>query len=109
MARDSSWISPTAHYTAYVWYRNGLSDAALVTPMGRFFHAALRLPNAMVRAAGLADLDANLLARHRAPDELLERAVADGRVAQVVEVAAGLSPRGARFTRRHPELRYVEA
>jgi O-methyltransferase involved in polyketide biosynthesis len=109
MARDSSRISPTAHYTAYVWFQHGISDAALATPLGRFFHAALVVPNALCRAAGLADLDTNLLARHRVIDERLERAIADGRVAQVIEVAAGLSPRGARFVQRHPELRYVEA
>ena len=108
-ARDSSRISPTAHYTAFVWFAHGLSDAALVTPLGRLLHVALRPPNALCRAAGLSDLDANLLARHRIIDERLERAITDGRVEQVIEVAAGLSPRGARFTRRHPELRYVEA
>ncbi len=107
--RDSTRISPTAHYTAYVWFENGLSEPALATPLGRVLHAALWLPNALVRAAGLRDLDENLLARHRLIDELLERAIADGRVHQVIEVAAGLSPRGVRFCRRHPGLRYMEA
>lgn len=108
-ARDSTRISPTAHYTAYVWFQNGLSEPALATPLGRVLHAALWLPNALVRAAGLRDLDENLLARHRLIDALLEGAIAEGRVHQVIEVAAGLSPRGVRFARRHPELRYVEA
>lgn len=109
MQRDSSRISPTAHYTAYVWFRHGLSDRALVTPLGRLLHGALLLPNAAARAVALPDLDVSLLARHRLIDALLDRAVAAGEVAQVLEVAAGLSPRGIRFTRRHPGLRYVEA
>ena len=28
-------LSPTAHATGYLWYRHGLSDAALVTPQGK--------------------------------------------------------------------------
>src|SRR6185436_10973917 len=50
-----------------------------------------------------------LLARHRAIDHLLDRAIADGRVGQVIEIAAGLSPRGWRFTERHQDLTYLEA
>ena len=29
----SETISPTAHYTSYVWVRNGLSDPALASPL----------------------------------------------------------------------------
>src|SRR4051794_3966084 len=50
-----------------------------------------------------------LLGRHRVIDALLEEAIADGRAGQVLEVAAGMSPRGWRFTERHPALLYVEA
>jgi O-methyltransferase involved in polyketide biosynthesis len=53
-------------------------------------------------------LEPYLLARHRAIDALLERAIASGEVGQVVEVAAGLSPRGWRFVNRHRELTYIE-
>ena len=62
------------------------------------------------RAIGGATLESYLLARHRAIDALLERAIESGEVSQVIEVAAGLSPRGWRFTRRYGErLVYVEA
>ncbi len=55
-------------------------------------------------------LEGYLLARHRAIDALLERAIEEEGVSQVIEVAAGLSPRGWRFTQRYGErLVYVEA
>jgi O-methyltransferase involved in polyketide biosynthesis len=103
-------VSPTAHYTGYVWARNGLSDPALETLEGRILFESLRLPMTVNAVLGRGTLESYLLARHRAIDALLERAINDGRVAQVVEVAAGLSPRGLRFTRRHGDrLTYVEA
>lgn len=56
-------------------------------------------------------LDMMLLARHAALDHLVAGAVERGEVRQVVEVAAGLSPRGFRMATRYREagLRYVEA
>jgi O-methyltransferase involved in polyketide biosynthesis len=49
------------------------------------------------------------MARHAVLDAVLAEAVAEGRVGQVVEIAAGMSPRGWRFTSRFPDLVYVEA
>jgi O-methyltransferase involved in polyketide biosynthesis len=108
-AADGSRISPTAHYTADVWVRAGLAAPAFATPLGAVLHAALSPLNALyARLTGLPDLDAMLLARHRAIDRLLEREIATGRAGQVLEIAAGLSGRGCRFARRFPALRYVE-
>ena len=106
---DSSRISPTAHYTAQVWFRYGMSHPALETRLGRRLHAALAPANLLYKFSGKPNLDEMLLARHRTLDFLLEREIAAGRVSQVIEVAAGLSPRGLSFTRQHPELRYIEA
>jgi O-methyltransferase involved in polyketide biosynthesis len=107
---DSSRISPTAHYTSQVWFRYGMSHPALATQLGRRLHAALAPVNtAYVKLSRRPNLDMMLLARHRAIDFLLEREIAAGRVGQVLEVAAGLSPRGLTFTRHFPELEYVEA
>jgi len=50
-----------------------------------------------------------LMARHRVIDRELETAIESGEIGSVLEVAAGLSPRGYRFTKRFPELCYVEA
>ncbi len=110
MTDDSSRISPTAHFTGYVWYRHGLGDPALQTRAGKFLVTAFTPIDRAVRWAGGSNLEDVLLSRHRLIDDLLERAIAVGEVSQVLEVAAGLSPRGLRFTRRHGDrLRYVEA
>src|SRR5207244_1141251 len=40
MTADGLRISPTAQYTSYVWFRNGLSHAALASREGRFYYRA---------------------------------------------------------------------
>ena len=106
----SEAISPTAHYTAYVWARNGLSHPALSTSEGRVLFMALQPVIAAGRPFGGASLEAYLLTRHQAIDALLERAIERDGVTQVVEIACGLSPRGWRFTQRYGErITYVEA
>jgi O-methyltransferase involved in polyketide biosynthesis len=105
-----SRISPTAHYTGYVWARNGLSDPELETLEGRVLFESLRPWMGISGVLGRGTLESYLLARHKALDALLERDIEAGRVSQVIEVAAGLSPRGLRFVRRYGErLTYVEA
>jgi O-methyltransferase involved in polyketide biosynthesis len=106
---DGARIGPTAHYTADVWVRSGLSDPVLSTPLGAVLHTAL-LPfdELYGRLSGRPSLDAMLLARHRAIDRLLEQEIAAGRVGQVIEIAAGLSGRSCRFARRFSDVRYVE-
>lgn len=103
-------IGPTAHYTGYVWARNGLSHPGLETTEGRILFDSLQPAMLISRAVGGPTLEAYLLARHRGIDALLERAITQDGVTQVIEVAAGLSPRGWRFTQRYGErLRYIEA
>jgi O-methyltransferase involved in polyketide biosynthesis len=106
----SEQISPTAHYTGYVWARNGLSHPELQTLEGRVLYEALRPGMTANDLLGRGTLEAYLLARHQAIDVLLERAVEEAGVTQVIEVAAGLSPRGWRFTERYGDrLTYIEA
>jgi O-methyltransferase involved in polyketide biosynthesis len=103
-------IGPTAHYTGYVWARNGLSHPELATTEGRILFDSLQPAMLASRALGGPTLEEYLLARHRAIDALLERAIERDGVGQVIEVAAGLSPRGWRFAQRFRErLVYVEA
>ena len=102
-------ISPTAHYTGYVWFAHGQSHEAFATRRGRLMYQALRAPNAAAHAVGLPTLEGMLLARHRLIDLRLTQAIEAGEVEQVIEIAAGLSPRGWRFTRRFPKLTYLEA
>jgi len=107
-ASDS--ISPTAHYTGYVWLRHGLSDPSLATMEGRLLFESLHPIMRVSGALGGPSLETYLLARHRAIDSLLARAIERGGVSQVLEVAAGLSPRGRRFAQRYGEqITYVEA
>jgi O-methyltransferase involved in polyketide biosynthesis len=105
----SARISPTAHYTGQVWLRNGLADPAFATREGDWLHRLLAPFNRGSKALGGPTLDGMLLARHRLIDHLLEKAIEAEAVGQVVEVAAGLSPRGWRMSRAHPRVRYVEA
>ncbi len=110
MSRASDSISPTAHYTGYTWFKHGLSHPALVTPQGRLLHTALRPLHHLALLTGAPTLQAFLLARHRIIDHLLEQAIEEGRVSQIIEVAAGLSPRGWRFKNLYGErIRYIEA
>jgi O-methyltransferase involved in polyketide biosynthesis len=103
-------ISPTAHYTGYVWLAHGQSHEAFATRTGRLMYQALRAPNAAAHAVGWPTLEGMLLARHRLIDLRLTQAIDAGEISQVVEVAAGLSPRGWRFRTRYGEqLTYIEA
>jgi O-methyltransferase involved in polyketide biosynthesis len=110
LGRGSEAISPTAHYTGQVWTRNAMSHPALGTPEGWALFAALQPAMRLNRALGGATLESQLLARHRAFDFLLQRAIEDGAISQVIEVASGMSPRGWRFTKRYGDrLTYLEA
>lgn len=109
MAASRSSIGPTAHYTAAVWARNGLSIPQLSTVEGRFMYEWMRPWMAASKALGGLRLEDFLLARHLLIDRELEAAIESGEVTQVVEIAAGLSGRGWRFARRHGDrLTYVE-
>jgi O-methyltransferase involved in polyketide biosynthesis len=106
----SDTISPTAHYTGQVWVRNGLSHPRLATLQGRVLFESLQPVMRVSAALGGPSLEAYLLARHRAIDSLLEQAIEHHGVTQVLEIAAGLSPRGWRFQTRYGDrLTYVEA
>lgn len=106
---SSAHISPSAHYTGYVWYRHQLSDPAFVTPFGRFVHGLLWPISWGARAGFDLDIETLLLQRHLQIDAQLTQAIEQGGVCQIVEIACGLSPRGRRFRQRYPQVRYVEA
>jgi O-methyltransferase involved in polyketide biosynthesis len=108
-ATGSEAISPTAHYTGYVWARNGLSHPALKTLEGRLMYEGLRPVFGLGASLLGVSMERYLLARHRAIDSLLTTAIESGAVSQVVELACGMSPRGWRFSNRYgTALRYVE-
>src|SRR4051794_20565141 len=85
---SSASVSPTAHYTGYVWARNGLSHPALRTAEGRILFLYLQPTMLAARVLAGTDVESFLLARHRMIDRLLEAAIDGGRVSQVIEIAA---------------------
>jgi O-methyltransferase involved in polyketide biosynthesis len=102
----SARISPTAYATGYFWYKHGLSHPALATPRGKRLDRPFAL---LMRVLGRDVFQNLMLARHTAIDALLTRAIEDGRVTQVIEIAAGLSGRGVRMLQRYGErLTYLE-
>jgi len=109
MTAKSEKISPTAYATGYLWYRLGLSDERLTTPQGRRLDRAFRGLGRLTQALGGLSLDAMMQARHLGIDARLSRAIDEGRVSQVIELAAGLSPRGWRYKQRYgTSLTYIE-
>ncbi|MGH8433946.1 MAG: class I SAM-dependent methyltransferase [Pseudomonas sp.] len=106
---DSAHISPSAHYTGYVWYRHRLAEPAFATTFGRWVHGLLAPVTWGARVGFGLDIENFLLQRHLLIDARLTAAIEQGGVRQVVEIACGLSPRGRRFCQRYPELRYLEA
>jgi O-methyltransferase involved in polyketide biosynthesis len=110
LSRSSDAISPTAHYTGFIWAKNGLSHPELETLEGRVLFEAVRPAMIASQALGSGTLEAYLMARHTAIDNLLTREIESGAVTQVLEVACGLSPRGWRFTGKYGDrLTYIEA
>lgn len=103
-------ISPTAHYTGTVWLQHGLSHPAFGTLRGQALYYALKAPLALSGSFGGPTLEGFLLARHRIIDLQLEEAIESGEISQVIEIAAGLSPRGWRFAERYRDrITYIEA
>jgi O-methyltransferase involved in polyketide biosynthesis len=106
---DSEKVSPTAYATGYFWYRHGLSHKGFLIPEGRRMDRRFRVLMGIVKVVSGVSIEALMLARHKGIDALLARHVESGKVTQVIELAAGLSPRGWRFMQRYPErLTYLE-
>lgn len=106
---DTSSISFTAHYTGQVWATNGLSYPAWQTPLGRLLYYSFSPFEWCGKKIVGGNVKTFLLQRHILIDHLLEQALIKHPDLQVVEIACGLSPRGARFCERYPNLTYIEA
>jgi O-methyltransferase involved in polyketide biosynthesis len=107
--RRSEKISPTAYATGQFWFRQGLSHAAFVTPQGIRLDRVARAVIGGLKLFSGVSMDALMLARHRGLDARLAAAIDSGEVTQVIEIAAGLSPRGWRFRQRYGDrISYIE-
>lgn len=99
-------IGPTAHYTAYVWYRLGLPHAELfATPTGRRLFWSFRAAFEWTAAAapGIPSMVDYLELRHRAIEHALDAIEPD----RIVEIGAGLSRRGVTWAADRG-VRYTE-
>ena len=101
-------ISPTAFYTGFVWYENGFSHPVLKTFEGEFLY---KLISPFDKAAALLSdgmsVESYLISRHCALDSLLEKYISEG-FTQIIEVAAGLSPRPFIMANRHSGVEFIE-
>lgn len=106
---SSESISPTAYATGQLWYRLGLSHPALTTAEGaRLDRYARAIVGGLKLFTGIS-MEALMLARHRGIDARLQMAIDAGEITQVIEIAAGLSPRGWRLRRQYGDrITYVE-
>lgn len=106
---DSAHITPSAHYTGYVWFRHKLAEPAFATAFGRWVHGCVAPINWGARIGFGLDIEDFLLQRHLLIDARLRQAIERRGASQVLEIACGLSPRGRRFRQRYPQLDYLEA
>lgn len=102
---NSEKVSPTAYATGNLWVRLGLSHPALSTPQGRRLDRAFSL---LMRVIGGGSFGTLMHARHVGIDAQLSKAIKEDRVGTVIEIAAGLSGRGIRMTKKYPKLTYIE-
>lgn len=103
-------ISPTALYTGQVWQTTGRSIPELKSMPASALHLALAPSMFVSRSFGGPTLEDFLLARHDLIDYHLTELIESGKVTQIIEIAAGLSPRGSRFVERYGDkITYIEA
>lgn len=106
---DTSGISFTALYTGQVWYQNGMSARFFTSNQGSLMYRMMEPVNYLGKHLIGLDLQDLLLQRHLIIDHRIEQLIAQEGVAQILEIACGLSPRGYKLSRKYPALHYVEA
>jgi O-methyltransferase involved in polyketide biosynthesis len=103
-----SRVSPTAHYTSYIWVKHGLSPPELRTPTGFLLYWIMEPVMALSRLMNGPTIENMILARHQVIDHLLNEWIQSGKVSQIVEIASGLSGRGQRISSRYSNITYIE-
>ena len=103
-------ISPTALYTSEVWIQNKRSFMELSSAQGWMLYKALAPAMKASQLVGGPTLSDFLLARHDLIDHCLHESIDSLGIKHVIELAAGLSPRGMRFVKQYgPKVHYIEA
>ncbi len=106
---DSTGISFTALFTGHVWYENGLSNQFFTSAKGRLLYQAIRPFDRLADSLIGLTLQDMLIQRHQIMDHRIDWLIQNEGVTQILEIACGYSPRGYRFSRKYPGLKYVEA
>lgn len=101
-------ISFTAHYTGYIWFQMGISHAAFATKKGKSLAALLDPIERWAEKYVGGSMRTTLKTRHTLLDEHLTQLIARYSNLQILEIAAGLSPRGWWFRQHYPEIDYRE-
>jgi O-methyltransferase involved in polyketide biosynthesis len=98
---EESSISPTAHYTSYIWVKHELSPSQFITPTGILLFFILEPLMMISRLVNGPTVENMLVARHKMIDLKLEELIEKGQVTQIIEIASGLSGRGTRFVKKY--------
>ena len=101
-------ISFTAHYTGYMWYLLGLSHEQLTTHKGKQLVSLLQPLELFSEKFIGHSIRSSLKLRHGLIDQRIHHLIKLHPNLQIVEIAAGLSPRGWRFRKQYPAITYIE-
>ncbi|AMW77861.1 leucine carboxyl methyltransferase [Acinetobacter sp. TGL-Y2] len=101
-------ISFTAHYTGYIWYQMGISHSAFATPQGKALALLAHPVEKLAEKYIGGSMRTTLKTRHTLLDEHLTQLIEQHPNLQVLEIAAGLSPRGWWFRTHYPSIDYRE-
>ena len=101
-------ISFTAHYTGYIWYQMGISHPAFATAKGKSLAMLANPVEAIAEKYVGGSMRTTLKDRHTLLDDHLKQLIEQYPDLQVLEIAAGLSPRGWWFRSHYPEIEYRE-
>ncbi|OTG83991.1 class I SAM-dependent methyltransferase [Acinetobacter sp. ANC 4648] len=101
-------ISFTAHYTGYIWYQMGISHPLLATAKGKSLAYLAHPAESWAEKYVGGSMRTTLKTRHTLLDEHLTQLIEQYPEIQVLEIAAGLSPRGWWFRKNYPAIDYRE-
>ncbi|WP_010115272.1 class I SAM-dependent methyltransferase [Acinetobacter sp. P8-3-8] len=101
-------ISFTAHYTGYIWYQMGISHPLLATSKGKTLAMIAHPIESWGEKYVGGSMRTTLKERHTMLDERLKQLIEQSPDLQVLEIAAGLSPRGWWFRQHYPTIDYRE-
>ncbi|RZG47469.1 class I SAM-dependent methyltransferase [Acinetobacter wuhouensis] len=101
-------ISFTAHYTGYIWYQMGISHPLLATSKGKTLAMIAHPIESWGEKYVGGSMRTTLKERHTMLNDRLRQLIEQHPNLQVLEIAAGLSPRGWWFRQHYPMIDYRE-